>query len=49
MECMAADIIIAHKFGTNDNIDDLLTKSIPGWKHAQLRSWTIYSDNINIS
>ena len=34
---MAADIIIVQKFNTNDNISDLLTKSLPGWKRVQLR------------
>ena len=36
-ECMAADIIIVHKVDTNDNLADLLTKSIPGWKRVQLK------------
>ena len=46
---MDDDILNFHKVNPNDDLADLLTKSIPGWKHAQLRSWTIYSDNINIS
>ena len=37
-EYMAADIIIVHKVGTNDNLSDLLTKSLPGWNRVQLGS-----------
>ena len=36
-ECMAVEIIIVHKVGINDNIADLFTKSLPGWKHVQLK------------
>ena len=42
-------IIIIDKVHTNDNIDDLLTKSIPGWKSVKLRSRIIYSDIPNTS
>ena len=48
-QCMAADIIIFHKVSINDNIADILTKSLPGWKCAQLRSQIMYSGNPNIS
>ena len=34
-ECMASDITIVHKVDTNDNIANLLTKSLPGWKSVQ--------------
>ena len=34
---MAVEIIIVHKVGINDNIADLFTKSLPGWKHVQLK------------
>ena len=43
-----ADIIIVHKLDTNDNLADLLTKSLPGWKNVQLRSRIMYLDNPNI-
>ena len=33
-ECMTANIIIVHRVNTNDNIEDLLTKLLPGWKHV---------------
>ena len=45
---MDSDIIIVHRVGTNDNISDLLTKSIPGWKSVQSTSRIMYSDNPNI-
>ena len=46
---MAADIILFHKAGTNDNLPDILTKSLPSWKRVKLRSWIMYKDNRNIS
>ena len=46
---MAANIIIVHKVGTNDNIAALLTNSLPGWKRVHLISRIMYSDNPNIS
>ena len=49
MEYMASDIIIVHKVDTNDNISDMLTKSLPGRKHVQLRILIMYSENSNIS
>ena len=42
---MADKIIIVHKIDTNDNIYDLLTKSLSGWKGVQLRSRIMYSEN----
>ena len=45
---MAAHIIIFHKVDTNDDIYDMLTKSLPGWKRVQLRSQIMYSENPNI-
>ena len=42
---MADNIIIVHKIDTNDNIYDLLTKSLSGWKGVQLRSRIMYSEN----
>ena len=39
---MAEKIIIVHRVDTNDNIYDLLTKSLPGWKRVQLISRIIY-------
>ena len=48
-ECMADDIIIVYKVDTNDNLSDLLTKSLPSCKHVKLRSRIMYLDNPNIS
>ena len=45
---MADNMIIVHRVDTNDNISDLLTKSLPGWKCVQSRSFIMYSDNPNI-
>ena len=42
-ECMADDIIIVYKGDNNDNISDLLTKSLPDWNCVQLRSQIMYS------
>ena len=47
-ECMDSNIIIVHKFDTEDNLADLLTKSLPSWKRIKLRSRIIYSDNTSI-
>ena len=49
MECIASNIIIFHKVDTNDNLADISTKSLPGWKYTQLRILIMYSDNPNIS
>ena len=46
---MADDIIITHKFDTNENLANLLTNSLPGWKRVQLRSNLVYSYNPIIS
>ena len=46
---MAAKIIIVLKVDTNDDISDLLTKSLPGWKRVKLRICIMYSYNPNIS
>ena len=46
---MAADMIIFYKVNNNDNLADLFTKSLPVWKHVQLISRKMYSDNPNIS
>ena len=48
-ECMAPNIIIVHKVNNNDNISDMLIKSLPGWKHVKLISLIVYSENPNIS
>ena len=45
---MAADKINFQKVSTNDNIVDMLTKSLPGWKRVQLKSRIMWSDNPNI-
>ena len=45
---MADDIIIVHKVNTNDNLADMMTKSLPGWKRVWLFSLFVYSDNTNI-
>ena len=45
---MAANIIIVHMVNNNDNFDDLLTNSLPGWKRVQLISRIMHSDNPNI-
>ena len=47
-ECMATDIIIFHRVGTNDNLADMLTNSLPRWKRVQLGIRNIYSINYNI-
>ena len=45
---MDDDIIIVHEVNDNVNLDDLVTKSLPGCKRVQLRCVIMYSDNPNI-
>ena len=45
---MADNIIIVQKVDANDNLADLVTKSLPGCKRVQLRCVIMYSDNPNI-
>ena len=42
-------MINVHNIGTNDNLADMLTKALPGWKRVQLISRIMYSENPNIS
>ena len=45
---MDTKIVIVHKVDSNDNISDMLTKSLSGWKCVQLISRITYSYNPNI-
>ena len=47
-KCMDTDIIIVHRVDNTDSHDDMLTGSLPGCKHIQLRNRIMYSDNPNI-
>ena len=44
-ECMALDIMIVHKVDMDENLANLLTKSLPTWKRVKFRSTVMHSNN----
>ena len=46
-ECVAAGIIIPFKVSSEDNLSDILTKSLPVRARVRLRSMIMYSDDCN--